>query len=94
MNNSQQVVLDQRDTWMPGQDMSLKLSKLKKSHEGLYSCEIWKGWHRARVANVTLKVKGKIHLYIYTFLISQAKNKHPSSVFGHGLLQTAELKEW
>ncbi|XP_044213884.1 uncharacterized protein LOC122986659 [Thunnus albacares] len=37
--------------------MSLLLTKLQKSDEGLYSCEIWKGWDCILVKNISLKVK-------------------------------------
>ncbi|XP_076594171.1 CXADR-like membrane protein [Chaetodon auriga] len=37
--------------------MSLFLTKLQKSDEGLYSCEIWRGWECMLVKNISLKVK-------------------------------------
>ncbi|XP_070823491.1 CXADR-like membrane protein [Chaetodon trifascialis] len=37
--------------------MSLFLTKLQKSDEGLYSCEIWHGWDCILVKNISLKVK-------------------------------------
>ncbi|XP_044063532.1 uncharacterized protein LOC122881407 [Siniperca chuatsi] len=37
--------------------MSLFLTKLQKSDEGLYSCEIWQGWDCILVRNISLKVK-------------------------------------
>ncbi|KAI3360937.1 hypothetical protein L3Q82_013147 [Scortum barcoo] len=37
--------------------MSLFLTKLQKSDEGLYSCEIWEGWDRTFVRNISLRVK-------------------------------------
>lgn len=47
----------------PGGDgtHSLFLTKLKKSDEGVYSCEIWSGWNCIDVQNTTLKIKGKIY---------------------------------
>lgn len=52
-----------RVKWTPGEDghMSLVLTKLHKSDEGLYGCEIWEGWDRLLVKNISLKVKGKTH---------------------------------
>ncbi|XP_071372213.1 cell adhesion molecule Dscam2-like isoform X2 [Centroberyx affinis] len=38
-------------------DMSLSLTRLGKSDEGLYSCEIWQGWDCILIKNTTLKVK-------------------------------------
>lgn len=40
--------------------LSLSLTKLQKSDEGVYSCEIWSGWNCLDVRNTTLKIKGKI----------------------------------
>lgn len=40
---------------------SLSLTKLQKSDEGLYSCEIWSGWNCIDVQNTSLKIKGKIY---------------------------------
>ncbi|XP_039663225.1 uncharacterized protein LOC120563155 [Perca fluviatilis] len=37
--------------------MSLYLTKLQKSDEGLYRCEIWQGWDSVSVKNISLKVK-------------------------------------
>ncbi|XP_063735104.1 uncharacterized protein LOC134861652 isoform X2 [Eleginops maclovinus] len=37
--------------------MSIFLSKSQKSDEGLYGCEIWKGWDNSVVNNISLKVK-------------------------------------
>ncbi|XP_041799065.1 uncharacterized protein LOC121610834 isoform X2 [Chelmon rostratus] len=37
--------------------MSLFLTKVQKSDEGLYSCEIWQGWDAIFVINIPLKVK-------------------------------------
>lgn len=73
LDNGQQDILDPRAKVVPGGDMALKLRKLRKSHEGLYSCEIWKGWDRVHISNTTLKFKGKICLYVYIFLISLQK---------------------
>lgn len=64
VDNSAEVILYQRDKWKPGEDMPLKLSKLRESDEGLYSCEIWKGWESVHIRSITLKLKGKNHLYI------------------------------
>lgn len=44
--------------------MSLFLTKVQKSDEGLYSCEIWHGWKIIHVKNMSLKVKGKIAHFI------------------------------
>ncbi|XP_037836092.1 V-set and immunoglobulin domain-containing protein 1-like isoform X2 [Kryptolebias marmoratus] len=33
------------------------LKSLQKSDEGLYSCEVWKGWDITEVKNISLKVK-------------------------------------
>ncbi|XP_029959191.1 uncharacterized protein LOC115397135 isoform X2 [Salarias fasciatus] len=35
----------------------LHLKNVQKSDEGTYSCEMWRGWERVRVRNMTLKVK-------------------------------------
>lgn len=40
--------------------MSLVLNNLQKSDEGLYTCEIWKGWECILAKNISLKVKGNI----------------------------------
>lgn len=40
--------------------MSLYLTKVRKSDEGLYSCEVCQGWECALFKNISLKVKGKI----------------------------------
>lgn len=46
--------------------MSLFLTKLQKSDEGQYSCEVWHGWKRIHVKNVSLKMRGKIaHLILF-----------------------------
>lgn len=37
--------------------MFLLLSKVQKSDEGLYSCEIWSGWECIHAKNISLKVK-------------------------------------
>ncbi|XP_030013906.1 uncharacterized protein LOC115435552 [Sphaeramia orbicularis] len=37
--------------------MSLLLTKLQKSDEGLYSCEVWHGWDCVLARNISLKVK-------------------------------------
>ncbi|KAI9536507.1 hypothetical protein NQZ68_032302 [Dissostichus eleginoides] len=37
--------------------MSITLTKSQKSDEGLYGCEIWKGWDSILVKNISLKVK-------------------------------------
>ncbi|XP_073340703.1 uncharacterized protein [Pagrus major] len=37
--------------------MSLLLTKVQRSDEGLYSCEIWLAWDRVLVKNISLKVK-------------------------------------
>lgn len=52
-----------RVKWTPGENghMSLVLTKLQKSDEGLYGCEIWEGWDCLLVKNISLKVKGKTH---------------------------------
>lgn len=73
LNNNREAILDQCDKWTPGEDMSLKFSKLKESDEGLYSCEIWNGWERVYIRIISLKTEGKIHLYIYSFFISWQK---------------------
>lgn len=69
----------QHDRWMkwrPGEDghMSLHLSKLKQSDEGLYGCEIWKDWDLVYGKNISLKLKGKICRFISTSLVSQRTN--------------------
>ncbi|XP_018543677.1 uncharacterized protein LOC108891034 isoform X2 [Lates calcarifer] len=47
-----------RATWGPdGGQMSLLLTKIQKSDEGLYSCEICYGWDCTVVKNISLKVK-------------------------------------
>ncbi len=47
--------------------MSLFLTKLQKSDEGLYSCEIWQGWDCILVKNIILKVKGKFtHFFVFS----------------------------
>lgn len=56
LNNSQQLIVSQHEKWMPGADMPLKLSKLKESHEGVYSCEIWRGWDCVHKRNINSKV--------------------------------------
>lgn len=37
---------------------SLFLTKVIKSDEGMYSCEIWRGWDRISVQNTSLTIKG------------------------------------
>ncbi|KAM4600564.1 uncharacterized protein ACJ7VT_020496 [Polymixia lowei] len=37
--------------------MSLSLTRLNKSDEGLYRCEIWQGWDSILVKNISLKQK-------------------------------------
>ncbi|KAM4600563.1 uncharacterized protein ACJ7VT_020495 isoform 2-T2 [Polymixia lowei] len=37
--------------------MSLSLTRLNKSDEGLYRCEIWQGWNSILVKNISLKPK-------------------------------------
>lgn len=99
LSNSQQRIVSQHDTWTPGVAMPLKLSQLKESHEGVYSCEIWKGWHCVHKSNITLKLKGKIWFYPHTFLLTIMKKKqkkpttHLSPVFGLDLCQNANFKE-
>lgn len=39
---------------------SLSLTKVQLSDNGLYSCEIWRGWDRVHVQNRSLVVKGQI----------------------------------
>lgn len=40
---------------------SLSLTKLQKSDEGVYSCEIWSGWNCVDVRNTSLTIKGEIY---------------------------------
>lgn len=60
-----------RVKWTPGENghMSLLLSKLQRSDEGLYGCEIWQDWDCLLVKNISLKVKGKTHRCILTPLV-------------------------
>lgn len=46
--------------WEADLKVSLLLTNVQKSDEGLYSCEIWHGWERIHVKNTSLKIKGKI----------------------------------
>lgn len=46
--------------WEPDRKVSLLLMNVQKSDEGLYRCEIWHGWERIHVKNISLKIKGKI----------------------------------
>lgn len=41
-------------------EMSIYLTRVSKSDEGLYSCEIWQGWDCIVAINISLKVKGNI----------------------------------
>ncbi|KAK5922461.1 hypothetical protein CgunFtcFv8_019721 [Champsocephalus gunnari] len=49
----------QRVKWQADKNgqMSITLTKSQKSDEGLYGCEIWKGWDSILVQNISLKVK-------------------------------------
>ncbi|XP_010792846.1 uncharacterized protein [Notothenia coriiceps] len=49
----------QRVKWQADKNgqMSITLTKSQKSDEGLYGCEIWKGWDSILVKNISLKVK-------------------------------------
>lgn len=40
--------------------MCLLLTKVQRSDEGLYGCEIWLAWDLVHAKNMSLKVKGKI----------------------------------
>lgn len=46
--------------------MFLFLTKLQKSDEGLYSCEVCTGWDCEFLRNVSLKVKGKVLYFIFS----------------------------
>lgn len=48
--------------------MSLYLTRIQKSDEGDYSCEIWKGWECIFVKKLSLKVKGKIVHFLLSSL--------------------------
>lgn len=52
----------ERVKWEPDGNghMSLFLTRIQKSDEGLYCCEIWQGWDRILVKKISVKVKGKI----------------------------------
>lgn len=39
---------------------SILLTKLQQSDEGLYTCEVWQGWGRILVKNITLKIRGEV----------------------------------
>lgn len=40
--------------------MRLLLTKVQRSDEGLYGCEIWLAWDLVHAKNISLKVKGEI----------------------------------
>lgn len=52
------------------ENMSLSLTRLDKSDEGQYSCEIWQGWDCILVKNFSLKVKGNIAPFVLSILAS------------------------
>lgn len=60
--------------------MSLFLTKLQKSDEGLYSCEIWQGWDFT-VKNTSLKVKGKDYTFYSPYSHSFTNKSHSCITF-------------
>lgn len=48
--------------------MSVTLTKSRKSDEGLYRCEIWQGWECILVKNISLRVRGNTTHYILFIL--------------------------
>lgn len=53
----------ERVEWRPDgkRNLSLWLSRVQPLDEGLYGCEIWRGWDRVNVRNTSLMLKGQIY---------------------------------
>lgn len=56
----------ERVKWEDNENGRILLTKLQQSDEGLYTCEVWQGWDRILVKNISLKIKGE---FVYLTLI-------------------------
>lgn len=68
-------------------NVSLYLTNVTKSDEGLYSCEVCKGWECTLVKNISFKVKGKITHFILLIL-----QLNPTYVLHHSFLNCCSFR--